>query len=108
TRLDRHRQAATYGAVAGIVGGSHRSLVAAQPRNPRNSWVVNKRTRRPTGYAEGEIHAELIAAIQARGVIETPEDLDEWLETHARLRCSPHRSVPRHQRDHRRPLRRGA
>jgi hypothetical protein len=82
-RLERRKQAATYGAVAGVVGGSHRTVMAHEPRNHRNSWVVNKRTRRPTGYRPDEIHPELLAAIQASGVIETPEDLDEWLAEQA-------------------------
>jgi hypothetical protein len=82
-RLERYRQAATYGAVAGVVGGSHRSLMERQPKNHRNSWIVNKRTRHPTGYGEGEIHPNLVASIDENGVIETPEDLDDWLGSHA-------------------------
>lgn len=82
TRLERYRQAATYGAIAGFVGGSHRTVMTDHLRSQRNSWVVNKRTRRPTGYEPSEYHPELIGSIEARSVIETPEELDEWYSSH--------------------------
>ena len=39
--LARHRQRATYGALAGLVGGVARSVMGRHPRTPRNSWVVS-------------------------------------------------------------------
>lgn len=81
-RLERHRRAATYSAIAALVGGSHRSLMAACDRSHRNSWVVNKSTRRPTGYGPRDLHPDLLASIEAYGVIDTPEELADWLATH--------------------------
>lgn len=81
-RLERHRQAATYSAVAGVVGASHRSVMAGCDRSFRNSWVVNKQTRRPTGYAPQHLHPELIWSIEAHGILSTPEELADWLATH--------------------------
>jgi len=81
-RLQRHRQAATYGAIAGVVGGSHRRLMANQDRSHRSSWVVNRRTRRPTGYGREDFHPDLLLAIEARGILKTPADLAKWLKGH--------------------------
>lgn len=47
-RLQRHRQAATYGAIAGVLGVNPRRLMAKQHMSFRNSWAVSKTTRRPT------------------------------------------------------------
>lgn len=77
--LERYQQPATYGAVGGVVGVHHKVVMSGRPRNPRNSWVIHKKTRVPTGYVPHEIHPALAEAVRAKGVIETPEDLDEWL-----------------------------
>ena len=53
-----------------------------EPRIPRNSWIVDRATREPTGYAPEEIHPELFASIATNGVIETPERLLDWLGSH--------------------------
>jgi hypothetical protein len=81
-RLERHRQAATYSAVAGVVGASHRSVMAGCDRSSRNSWVVNKQTRRPTGYGPQHLHPDLAWSVEARGVLSTAEELADWLTTH--------------------------
>jgi hypothetical protein len=78
-KLHGHGQAATYGAVAGVVGGYHRTVMQGLHHAHRYSWVVNKRTRVPTGYEPHEIDPRLSQSITERGVIETPEDLDDWL-----------------------------
>jgi len=78
-KLHGHGQAATYGAVAGVVGGYHRTVMQGLHHAHRYSWVVNKRTRVPTGYEPHEIDPRLSQSITERGVIETPEDLDYWL-----------------------------
>ena len=81
-RLERHRQPATYGAVAGVVGGIARGLMGGRPRVPRNSWIVSKGTRRPTGYATQEMHPELITALEQRELICSPATLQAWLAKH--------------------------
>lgn len=81
-RLHRHGQAATYGAVAGVVRGYHRTMMQGRAHNHLNSWVVNKNSRVPTGYDPDEIDPRLPRSIAERGVIETPEDLDVWRAEH--------------------------
>jgi hypothetical protein len=82
-RLERHRQPATYGAVAGVVEGNYRTVMSRQEKNHRNSWVVNKVLGLPTGYGPEQIHPELSTAVRATGVIDTPEALDVWLQGNA-------------------------
>ena len=76
--LARYRQRATYGALAGIVGGLPRSVMSGLPRTPENSWVVAAATGLPTGYGTHERHAEL----QSRdNVIKTADELLAWLRS---------------------------
>lgn len=77
--LASHQQPATYGAVAGVVGRPHRSLMADRPRDARHSWIVNKETRRPTGYDPAQLDPDLPGALERHGLIETPEELDVWI-----------------------------
>jgi hypothetical protein len=56
--------------------------MASEPRDRRNSWVINKRTHEPTGYSAHQIHPDLHGAVASSGVIETPEELDDWLTSH--------------------------
>jgi hypothetical protein len=79
-RLERHRQRATYAAVAGVVGLHYRNVMDGQTKSFRNSWVVSKRTRLPTGYGPQDFHPELLAS--ENGVIEAPEKLEAWLAEH--------------------------
>lgn len=81
-RLERHRQAATYAAVAGVVGRTPRRVMATETKSFRNSWVVSKTTRRPTGYGPDDYHPELLFGIAENGVIDSADALAAWLETH--------------------------
>ncbi len=58
--LDRLRQRATYGAVAGHLGrGNYRNVMQGHALSTLHSWVVSKKTRLPTGYAPSERHPRL-------------------------------------------------
>jgi hypothetical protein len=57
--LDRHRQRATYGVVADYLGRPPAFLMSGIERAPRYSWVVNRKTLCPTGYAGAETHGDL-------------------------------------------------
>lgn len=61
-RLDGRRQRATYGAVAGHLGASPRTLMRGRPRDPLHSWVVSRATGLPTGYTEADTHPDLLAS----------------------------------------------
>ena len=78
--LERHRQRATYGAVAGLLGLSPRSLMHGQDKKPRNSWVVSSATKRPSGYTEEQVHPQLQAH---PNVLSTSAALAAWLKNHA-------------------------
>jgi len=85
--LDAHKQRATYGAVAALVGVLPRGLMAGQPKTPRYSWVVAATTgtdsRRgfPTGYSVNQIHADCYHQICEGDdhIIDSAEVLREWL-----------------------------
>jgi hypothetical protein len=84
-RLDAGKQRATYGAVAGIVGGLARGLMSGRPKNPKYSWVVAKsgpNRGMPTGYARHEIHPDCLWQIHAGldNVIDDTDALREWLK----------------------------
>lgn len=81
--LDRHEQPATYGAVGGVVGMHHKVVMSGRPRDYRNSWIIDKETHVPTDYKPHEVHPSLSKALQEKRIIETPEDLDEWLSDQA-------------------------
>ena len=84
--LDRHHQRATYGAVAGVLDLPTRFLMGGLPRAPRYSWVVNARTRLPTGYTDEQMHSLL----RTRGeVIGSPATLEEWLRLRRGLAEQP-------------------
>ena len=76
-QLARHRQRATYGALAGVVGGLARSVMGLHPRTQRNSWVVSASTGLPTAYLPQDIDAELLSRSH---VITSADDLRQWLE----------------------------
>ena len=75
-KLERCCQRATYGAAAGVVGGSAKGVMAGRPRTPRNSWVVNKDSQRPTGYSDEKVHPELFSRTE---VIKEADELKQWL-----------------------------
>ena len=76
-QLDQHHQRATYGAVAGLLGHSPRSLMKGRQRSPQFSWVVSSSSEMPTGYAEGERHPALE---ERKEILDTKERLREWLD----------------------------
>ena len=78
--LDRHQQRATYGAVAGVVGSGAQSVMSKRARTQLNSWVVNARSKLPTGYSDAEVHAELRRRAH---VISTSAELSAWLQSRA-------------------------
>lgn len=63
--------------------------MADRPRDAKHSWVVNTRTELPTDYDTSEMDSELLAAITARGVIRTPEDLETWLAASPKSGAAP-------------------
>ena len=75
-QLDQHAQRATYRAVAQLLGHSPRSLLRGRERARRFSWIVNRETGRPTGYAEEQIDPRLSSS---GAVITDPSDLERWL-----------------------------
>lgn len=76
--LQGARQRATYGAVAAVVSRSPRVLMKGRARDQRHSWVVNHKSKLPTGYAAEEMHPEL----QAKDtIIESGKELESWLSS---------------------------
>ena len=79
--LNAHRQRATYGAVAAVIGAAPRTLMSGRDRDQRHSWVVSRKTGQPTGYEGDQIHPELLAAPH---IIDSRDALEQWLSTAAR------------------------
>jgi hypothetical protein len=75
-QLDQFHQRATYGAVAGVVDSSPRSLMSGRERDPHSSWVVARNSGHPTGYADDQKHECLT---ERQRIIESPDDLRKWL-----------------------------
>lgn len=70
-RLNQQRQRATYGAIAGFLGGdvTPKGLMSGRPRNRTNSWVVaatGPGYGRPSRYEEEDIHPECRRQIMER------------------------------------------
>jgi hypothetical protein len=82
--LVQFKQRATYGAVAGVVGGNPRTVMSRQTKSFRSSWVVSSRTDRklgakrgwPTGYSAAEVDPELF---ERSHVIRDRRELARWL-----------------------------
>ncbi len=79
-QLDNFHQRATYGAVAGVVDSSPRSLMTGRPRDPRSSWIVSRKDGQPTGYEPEQIHPQLASRDR---IIDTPDGLRSWLDNPA-------------------------
>ena len=85
-QLDKHRQRASYGAVAGLVGVLPRGLMNGRPKSTEYSWVVAGSGRQrgwPTGYTEQQIDPECLRQIRRAGndTIESTDQLRAWLAT---------------------------
>jgi hypothetical protein len=80
--LDQRGQRATYGAVAKLLDQSPRSLLKGRDRGRQYSWIVNRNTGLPTGYAEDQIDPRLR---ESGPVIGTDVDLRTWLESHVAM-----------------------
>ena len=78
--LDQHGQRATYGAVARVVGHSPRSLLKGRDRGRRYSWIVNRESGLPTGYADDQIDPRLR---DSGPVIASETELRQWLDNSA-------------------------
>jgi hypothetical protein len=78
-RLERYRQRATFGAVAGLLGLNPLTLFNGYPRTPRTSWVVSKTTGKPTGQGGSAVHPDLL---KNPYVISNSAALKAWLKTH--------------------------
>jgi hypothetical protein len=78
-RLERHRQRATFGAVAGLLGRDPLTLFNDYPRSPRTSWVVGKSTGKPTGQSGTDLHPDLL---KNPHVISGSAELKTWLASH--------------------------
>jgi hypothetical protein len=77
-QLDRFRQRATYGAVAGVLKLSPRNLMSGRSRNQRDSWIVSRNDGMPTGYEPEQVHPEIKSREQ---ILMSAEDLGSWLES---------------------------
>jgi hypothetical protein len=78
--LDQRGQRATDGAVAKLLDQSPRSLLKGRDRGRRYSWIVNRETGLPTGYAEDQMDPRLR---DSGPVLGNDVELRTWLETHA-------------------------
>jgi hypothetical protein len=76
--LSTHAQRATYGAVAEVVGGEPRSFMRTRPRTHEYSWVVSKRTGRPSGFDERELDPRMRGVLSL--VISDARCLRAWLQ----------------------------
>ncbi len=74
--LAAHRQRATYGALAGVLGRPAIGVMSGLPKTAINSWVVSASTGLPTGYGDGEIDPALGAG---DAVISDSGALLDWL-----------------------------
>jgi hypothetical protein len=78
-QLERHHQRATYEAVADYLGKSKQSLMTELTLSRRASWVVAKKSGKPTGYSEFQMHEALETN---ETVIENSATLVQWMRTH--------------------------
>jgi hypothetical protein len=75
--LHREGIRATYGAVAGVVGGNAMNIMTPRERNQLNSWVVAADTNLPTGYTEDQLDPRLT---RLPIVLDTTERLQRLLD----------------------------
>lgn len=78
--LHREGRAATYKAVAELVGLHCRNVMDGRPRDAKNSWVINSMTLLPTYYEVHEINERLRGSVETHGVFRDANMLSEWLD----------------------------
>ena len=76
--LHEHKQRATYGAVAGLLGVPSRSLMQNYTKGRRFSWIVNQKTGLPTDYAPSQIDPDLKLRPK---ILATEAELVQWLRS---------------------------
>src|SRR3954462_6340309 len=90
--LNARQVRATYGSVAGLVGGVPIGIGARLgERRAEASWVVNGDTGLPTGYRDSEMHPNLRSTPR---IIQTPEELSELLRECDSDVVSDHEAAP--------------
>ncbi len=78
--LHHHGRAATYGALAGLIGGGPRNAMKTARQGEMCSWIVSSASHRPTNYPPHRIDARLADSVTRHGVLDSPEKLTAWLE----------------------------
>ena len=76
-RLAKHRQRATYGALAGLIDRHAIGVMNGLSKDKRNSWIVAKNNGLPTGYNTEEIDSRLASS---SNVIDSSDELAAWLK----------------------------
>ena len=76
-QLNQFHQRATYGAVAGVVNSSPRSLMSGRDRDRRSSWVVSRESGQPSGYADDQKDDALT---EREKILGSPDELRTWLK----------------------------
>ena len=77
--LQRKNIRATYGAVAGVLGGIALGVMAGRENSHRNSWIVSEATGHPTGYRPDQMHPNLL---RLPIVLKTGPKLQRFLDRH--------------------------
>jgi hypothetical protein len=75
-QLNEFHQRATYGAVAGVVNSSPRSLMTGRDRDQRSSWIVSRESGLPSGYTDEQRHPSLTDRDR---ILASPDELRAWL-----------------------------
>ena len=78
-RLAKHRQRATYGALAGMVGRQAIGVMNGLPKDKKNSWIVAKKNGLPTGFNDEDIDPHLANSVN---LIKSTDELAAWLNSH--------------------------
>ncbi len=78
--LYQHAQAVAYGALAPLIGSIARNCMAGLDKTPRNSWIVAKKSGKPTAYLPDQIDKRQTASISSYGVIQESTKLRIWLK----------------------------
>ena len=77
--LQRKNIRATYGAVAGVLGGISQGVMMGREISQRNSWIVSAETGLPTGYQQSQMHPNLL---RLPIVLKTGPKLQKFLDKH--------------------------